>query len=655
MKVFKLDTLKDAATCFRKNKIVTVVFLLVSLLITTAAKASAPDVVVTSVSYSADTGLFTSVVKNQGDAATPSGVVIGNAFYVDGKYVAWGNVSGPLAPGASVTIDSSRCCTYQMSTGTHTIMVWADDVNRFAESNENNNQLSQTVSIGLPPMPDVIVTSVSYSAATGLFTSVVKNQGNAPTPSGVVIGNAFYVDGKYVAWGNVSGSLAAGASVTIDSSLCCTYQMSSGAHTIMAYADDVNRFAESDENNNKLSQAVYIGVPPAPDVIVTSVSYSAATGLFTSVVKNQGNAATPAGVVIGNAFYVDGKYVAWGSVPGPLAPGASVTIDSSLCCTYQMSSGTHTIMAYADDVNRFAESDETNNQLSQSVTIGPITPPPSFIAPALVNPVNPMNYGAKCDGVTDDSAAFQAAVDAGDVLIPAKTCLINHTVYVSTSNKHIECAQGAVLQHTNPYAGNMFRIIAYSAPISDISIVNCHFIGTNTVAPQYFEADARHWDIPVESMNTVNNIYIAGNTFERFFGQSMFQTYSGVYAGSGTRVEYNTFKSCGYYGPVLTAATNSYIGHNTMIDCATGVENDNSTQATGGNIIEYNTLTAVNGYGAPDMNASVLITGGGAGGANYSGNIVRYNTVSGVGSAARGSLPSMIYEPNPAGAAQYIG
>ncbi|MGH9893021.1 MAG: calcium-binding protein [bacterium] len=31
--------------------------------------------------------------------------------------------------------------------------------------------------------------------------------------------------------------------------------------------------------------------------------------------------------------------------------------------------GTHTITAFVDDVNRFAESDETNNQLSQSITV----------------------------------------------------------------------------------------------------------------------------------------------------------------------------------------------------------------------------------------------------------------------------------------------
>ncbi|MDD5463440.1 MAG: hypothetical protein PHG00_17810, partial [Methylococcales bacterium] len=55
-----------------------------------------------------------------------------------------------------------------------------------------------------------------------------------------------------------------------------------------------------------------------------------------------------------------------------LAAGASVTIGSD-GGPYTVPNGTHTITAYADDVNRFAESNETNNKLSQSVTVGGIS------------------------------------------------------------------------------------------------------------------------------------------------------------------------------------------------------------------------------------------------------------------------------------------
>lgn len=53
---------------------------------------------------------------------------------------------------------------------------------------------------------------------------------------------------------------------------------------------------------------------------------------------------------------------------GSVAAGASVTIGTN-GGPYTIPNGTHTIAAHVDDVNRFAESDETNNLLSQSITI----------------------------------------------------------------------------------------------------------------------------------------------------------------------------------------------------------------------------------------------------------------------------------------------
>src|SRR5438046_1177212 len=103
--------------------------------------------------------------------------------------------------------------------------------------------------------------------------------------------------------------------------------------------------------------------PALPDVIVTSLSY--ASGIFTSTVKNQGGAATPAGIAIGVAYSVDGVYRTWGGVTGPLAAGAIVTNGGP----YTNPAGTQTITAFVDDENRFAESDESNNQLSRPITI----------------------------------------------------------------------------------------------------------------------------------------------------------------------------------------------------------------------------------------------------------------------------------------------
>ena len=222
--------------------------------------------------------------------------------------------------------------------------------------------VAKIVSIANTSTPDVIVTSLSYSSATRLFTSVVKNQGTAPTPPGVAVGVSYWVDGVYRTWGGASAPLAAGASATVGTD-GGAYFIPNGTHTIMAWVDDVNRFAEFCEANNQ--QTITVG---GADVIVTSLSYSSATGLFTSVVKNQGAASTPPGVAIGVAYWVDGVYRTWGGASAPLAAGASATVGTD-GGAYFIPNGTHTIMAWVDDVNRFAESNEGNNTLSQTITI----------------------------------------------------------------------------------------------------------------------------------------------------------------------------------------------------------------------------------------------------------------------------------------------
>lgn len=119
-----------------------------------------PDLVVTSLTLSPASPtsgshvVFTAVVKNQGTAATPAGTVLGVGFDLDGSGGAttWADKdTTSLAPGASVTLTATGGAngtnSWTATSGTHTITAWADDVNRIAESNENNNKLSVTISV----------------------------------------------------------------------------------------------------------------------------------------------------------------------------------------------------------------------------------------------------------------------------------------------------------------------------------------------------------------------------------------------------------------------------------------------------------------------------------------------------------------------------
>ena len=198
--------------------------------------AALPDAIVTSLSYAK--GIFKSVVKNQGTAATPVGVVVGVRYSVDGVGKTWGAVNGPLAAGASVTI-GTQGGSYTIPTGTHTITAWVDDVKRFAESNKNNNTLTQTITIApidtqAPTVPTGLKATVSSSSQINLSwtastdnvgvtgykifrnsSQVSTSTGTAFSDSGLIAATSYtYTVAAYDAAGNTSNNSAAVTATT---------------------------------------------------------------------------------------------------------------------------------------------------------------------------------------------------------------------------------------------------------------------------------------------------------------------------------------------------------------------------------------------------------------------------------------------------------
>ncbi|MGH6838078.1 MAG: galactose oxidase-like domain-containing protein [Methylocella sp.] len=110
------------------------------------------------------------------------------------------------------------------------------------------------ISIG-SSLPDLVPTSLTYSSATGVFTSVVKNQGTVATPSGVFIVATYMLDGVQCSMAEVAGRLAAGVSVTLGSGLCT---ISSGTHTITVTVDNAGAIIDANRSNNTLSQTIVV-------------------------------------------------------------------------------------------------------------------------------------------------------------------------------------------------------------------------------------------------------------------------------------------------------------------------------------------------------------------------------------------------------------
>jgi fibronectin type 3 domain-containing protein len=166
-------------------------------------------------------------------------------------------------------------------------------------------EVSATPSGGSGPgLPDLVVSSLTWSPANPnagdhvVFTVVVTNQGTGPTPAGTVLGLGFDLDGSAAAsvWEDTyTSSLAPGASVTLTAtggSAGVNYWIAvAGSHSVTAWVDDVNRIAESNENNNKLTQMIPVGnsSPLTPVVQINAGSNSAVSTFSADVDFNTGN------------------------------------------------------------------------------------------------------------------------------------------------------------------------------------------------------------------------------------------------------------------------------------------------------------------------------------------------------------------------------
>jgi cell division septation protein DedD len=153
-----------------------------------------PDLVVTNLTWSptspsAGTGVtFSATIKNQGSGTSPTGVIHGIAFQVDGTEVTWSdNITSPLAPGASRTQTANGgktgTATWLATAGTHQITAFVDDVNRISESNESNNTLSSPLIISIATTPTPLPTATPTPTPTPTIApTATPSPSPSPTP-----------------------------------------------------------------------------------------------------------------------------------------------------------------------------------------------------------------------------------------------------------------------------------------------------------------------------------------------------------------------------------------------------------------------------------------------------------------------------------------
>lgn len=313
---------------------------------------------------------FVVKIKNKGLAYSPSGLPVG--LYAENTLI--GSFELPsLSPG-NVAYHTLSWTTG--SDGPITIKAIVDPNDILPESNESNNEKQISLNVGNTLLPDLYLDDVTLSTTTPspgqtvTLNATIYNGGPGSTPVNEYVGYNFKLDGVEIGSDHYEDGtnpivLAPGESWSFTRAI--TWPNDQNSHTVTLTTDPNNNINETSETNN--TATIYAG--GGSDLIITNVSFSPAnpevgdTVSLVATVKNIGNAPTPYGVTVGVGFVANNRNNGWftvkdanGSVKG-LEPGESYTGTSHIQWTRTYA---YEIKAIADDVNRFQEISETNNE-----------------------------------------------------------------------------------------------------------------------------------------------------------------------------------------------------------------------------------------------------------------------------------------------------
>ncbi len=252
----------------------------------------------------------------------------------------------------------------------------------------DDNCNGQTDEGGVCGSKDLIISALT-EPATGIpgspinITDTTKNNGTgtagASTTKFYWSANNTLDAGDTLLGSRAVPALAAGATntgtttVTVPANACAA---GVGTYYVIAKADADNVIAETNETNNTKYKTIKTG----PDLIVSAVTAPATSGAgkaisVTDTTKNSGgcpSGATTTKIYLSTNSSWDALDTLIGSRAVPaLAAGATDTGSISVTIPAGTTSGTRYIIARADADNVVAELNETNNNKSKSIKIGP--------------------------------------------------------------------------------------------------------------------------------------------------------------------------------------------------------------------------------------------------------------------------------------------
>ena len=331
--------------------------------------AKTPDLIIDTLDYPATPNPgehqdITISVKNQGTAASEKTTM---TLYIDGSAVNYWDV--PTLSG-----DESSYASYTWiptAEGSVELRAVVDEDGLVAESNEENNEKTVTVTVAEDFLPDLIIEDIVPESAAGEvgktlnLTLKVKNQGTASSEE---VQAKYYINGTAPTQDDIQiPALSEGAGADVRFSLVPDRE---GQIEVKVNIDSGTNVYESNEDNNEFTKIIDVKTI-LPDLIIESLSLNPeAPGIgdditFTVSIKNNGIRDSASSEL---KYYISGTNVTQdGKVSIPeIAVGETKT---GIFHWVPEAEGNVNVRLVADEGNAILEDDETNNELTKTVSI----------------------------------------------------------------------------------------------------------------------------------------------------------------------------------------------------------------------------------------------------------------------------------------------
>mgnify|MGYP005848726795 CR=1 FL=1 len=409
------------------------------------------------------------VVRNTGNGPTPDFVV---QFYdvTGGVILPVGDAQTleGLAPGDSVAV-STTYATAGLS-GIRRIQIVVDPGNFVPESNEGDNEAAQSLTIAMPPLPNLMM-----AASNILFEPVAPTAGDQVTITAVVVNNGMitaehilvqFVDVTNGAFDPIGVEqtierIPPGASATA----MVVYDTAdkTGTRRIHLLVDSNNLIAEEDENDNEAVTNLTVRPAPLANLVVhasniginprSPVAGQAVT--VTATIFNHG-AAPATDVVVQLLDVSDGELVPVGTaqVVPLIAAGGAHVVTMRYGANGALTPGERTLRIVVDPSNFIPETDDTDNRATTTFTVLP-APLPNLVVTAQNLGFRPATPQDGDDVIVSITVLNTGAAVAEDVLVQFVDVTNGGAEPIGAKQTidHIHPGMGATLSVTYSTAG----------------------------------------------------------------------------------------------------------------------------------------------------------------------------------------------------------